>query len=263
MKSIPRQALLSLCLVSTFACGVFLQGCMSFLANHPKFSWVQDSSQHFRYYIQKSLWSQSRIDSIKIQAEMDFTLIMQKLGEKKYPHTIHFFVVSDYQEIAKLSFDGVEIIMGDTLGLSFFFDNQVVISYQQQGYSHSKHQLVKVIANNLYGACHVMMNEGFGLYMNNSYKGYDLHELAAYLQRNQQPLFTMVSLSTASGFPQVGSLFKYIAENYGLRYFYELCRFDGTTTYNLNDIIWEWRTMLKEKYSPAPGQDTIRFPLRH
>ncbi len=242
----------------------FLQGCLPYVSNivdNTKFTWVQDSSQHFHYYIKKTLWSQSRIDSIKNQAEADFTLVMQKLGEKKYPHMIHYFVVSDYKESAELTLTRPEIQIGDTLGYSYFYGNWMMVTHQQKSYSHSQHQLVKIIANNLYGVCSLWVDEGLGLYINNSFKGYDLHELAAYLQKHQQPLFSS-PWGAVSGFPQIGSLFKYIAENYGIRYIYELCRTDGTSTYIFGDIISEWRKMLNEKYVPLSSQNTIQYPLK-
>lgn len=233
MLSTQKDAISLLVLV---ICLLAFQSCMpslSVLERNPNFKWHIDSSQNFRYYFEKQTLSQTQLDSIKSYTEKDFADVMQKLDVKKYPHLIHYFVLDDYQKCQKLAYHSPEIFLNDTTGLSD--DNWMITTLHQHNYSHRKHHLARIIAS-LSGPFDDFLYEGLGLYVNDSYKGYDLHTLAAYLQKHQQPLWLNI-WSNPSATPQIGSFFKFIIENYGVSDLFNIYKNNYYNLFEYTDFI--------------------------
>ena len=154
------------------------------LIHHPSVTWVKDSSEHFRYFMEKEIWTQHRLDSIKVRSEAELLHILQILNEKRFPHRIDYFITSDaskHQLLTNLKPSVVDNY--DTLGEFSYYHLWMMEKFASQSYSPLKHHLALLTLSNLYGGAPTWLEIGFRVYINNHYDNYDLHNLAAYIHR--------------------------------------------------------------------------------
>lgn len=224
---------------------------------------MQDSTKHYDFFFHPDIVSKEGKDAIKAVAEQEVTICLQSLGEKRYfGRKIQYFVVPDYlssYQLLKLKPSiSTFTVTPDTLGYySFFYLNMIgkpVFRIQE------RFILVQLLANEMYNGCDILTDNYLGIYAVNSYKGYDLHQLSAYLHKKMKTdIFAFVPpLDGHVSVPQYASFIKFIAETYGTRNIINLCK-DDFTIPSRNQLIAEWKEMLKTTYSNNPAQDTIKY----
>lgn len=279
MKTFNRKIVV----ISLFAIAFGFSSCMpsaTQIMRHPNFTWVKDSSNRFYIHMEKSIWTQKRMDSIKLAMENNFAFVMQKLQNDFFPYDrIHHFIVENPNSIKTLidfntliasdigyGFNRKEYFpKQDSLGIQLHYHERYLITTfnQNSSYSREKDLLSIIIINSIWGACSGDIDQSIGIYINDSWKDYSLHDLAAYLYKNSyriglNQLFSFNPQSVQ--YPMMASLVKYAAENYGLQLVQEQCKHPSLWTSGLQGkIIPEWETMLKERYSKPSPIDTIRY----
>ena len=233
------------------------------LIQHPSVTWVQDSSKHFRYFMEKEIWTQHRLDSIKVRSEAELFHILQLLNEKQFPHKIDYFITSDCSKHFLLSKLKPSVVNDyDTLGVFSYSPPWMIEKFAYQLYSPLKYHLAIFAINSLYRRSPIWLDIGFTVFVNNHYANYDLHTLAAYIHRQYKTtifsFFPTPSTLIKYDAPLYGSFVKFVHEKYGSRYIYSLSQEEWTQP-TLNDLLIEWRLMLQNDFPQSSQQDTIKY----
>lgn len=242
------------------------------LLQHKDFTWVADSSNRFCYFMEKSIWTQQRMDSIKLAMEGNFAVVMQKLHTDFFPFDrIKHFIVKDPSSI-KILINRRESdypLQKDTLGVQASMNLYLITTFgNNSAYSRERDLLSILIINNIgLDYCYDYFYHSIGIYVNDSWQGYDLHDLAAYFYKHSYTFYHFRGLQAidkpAVEYPMMASLFKYATEKYGIAF----VRFDCYAPFPFsiprvaeqNRIIAEWETMLRERNEKSSSIDTIRY----
>jgi hypothetical protein len=277
--------------------------------------WVRDSSLHFRYYMEPEVWSKERVDSIKVAMEKNFSEVLQKISQDTiYPsEPIHYFIVSDYKKISRLkNINSKNYIFNswrnssyspgltdfgdehypitmkhwrnwnDSSGLAHEGEEHYLITTLKQmntnaTYSREKGLLGIVMANKLWRICDGPFDDAIGIFINESFEGYDIHQLGAYLYRHNYQLLGLnsnfMALPVRIRSPLLASFMKFSVQKYGINIVRCWCKFDyswnswflatnpcNPCPFDVFRIIGEWEQMLKSKNTAE--LDTIKYKLQ-
>lgn len=263
----------------TAFCAVWItvfSSCMpsaDYIIKHPNFTWVKDSSNRFYYLMEKSIWTKERMDSIKLAMEGNFAFVMQKLQNDFFPFDrMHHFIVQHPDSIKTLlnqrAADPLDeyLFHKDTLGIQSFSPRYLITTFGQKSlYSRERDLLSIIIINTIWGSdCPSYLNHSIGIYVNDSWKGYDLHDLAAYFYKNsyryEQFFYLNLLVKPTVEYPMIASLLKYAVEKHGILFVRQRCHDWNINWLPLqNQIFSEWEEMLKNRYSKPSPIDTIRY----
>ncbi|MFY8001656.1 MAG: hypothetical protein ACOVSW_23895 [Candidatus Kapaibacteriota bacterium] len=256
-----------------------------YIIKHPYFSWVQDSTNRFYIHMEKRIWTKERMDSVKIAMEENYAVTMKKLQTDFFPFDrIHHFLVEDPHSIVFLIrtrhpdwiswyvyHDVVDYFLEypipkDSLGVHSITNRYLITTFGHNGvYSREKDLLSTIILRSLWKNDYSLyLSSSIGVYVNDSWYGYDLHDLAAYFYRNnyryKQLGYFFSFVSDNITFPMIASLLKFSADKYGMPYVKQNASFEASPLFPLNTtVVSEWEAMLNERNSKPSPIDTIRY----
>ncbi len=256
-----------------------------YIIKHPKFSWVKDSTNRFYIHMEKRIWTKERMDSVKIAMEENYAVTMKKLQNDFFPFDrIHHFLVEDPHSIVflirtrhpdwiswYLYHDVVDYfieypIPKDSFGVHSISHRYLITTFGQNGlYSREKDLLSTIILRSLWKNHYAFfLSSSIGIYVNDAWYGYDLHDLAAYFYRNnyryKQLSYFFSFVSDNITYPMIASLLKFSAEKYGMPFVKQNASIEASPLFPLNTtIVSEWEAMLNEKNSKPSPIDTIRY----
>lgn len=229
----------------------FAQKRLDNLRSNSNFEWVVDSlDMNLTLYYERNTYAEKHIDVLKIRIKNHLTSTLNFIGVDGYGKPIHYFILEDRERM--------KVLVGyETNGnanpkhnfLTAIFSENIKAAY-------SNHELFHLIAMNLWGYPETWINEGMAVYADNSWNGYNLHELSKFLIDNDK----FVSIDSIAKdlrkydsmltYPLLGSFAKFIDETYG-RETIEAIWIKGRKGLkkhvgrSLDDLQKEWLFMLK------------------
>ena len=185
------------------------------LASARGFTWVADSSEHFRMHIDSGSIAAHRRDLLKFQLEHARSRVLTLIGEQDYARPIDVFIVADNAAMRRLTKQA-------TNGIAYHKSHVIVLTMTPQWSSVPVHEIFHVIAMNTWGVGPVWLNEGMAVLADGVWQGRAVHEVTRELLA-QQKLVSLERLmrrfraeDAAVVYPQAASLLKYIGEQFGI-----------------------------------------------
>jgi hypothetical protein len=230
---------------------VFGQTKVHDLVNNSGFVWMADSlEQNVILYYEKNSYAAQSIEVLRKSVKHHLISTMEFIGVESYDKSIHYFIVEE-RESMKL------LIGFETNGFASPKRDFITAIYSDNIKSvYSNHELFHLMAMNLWGNPEIWINEGMAVYADNTWNGYDLHELSKYLI--DQDKFVSIPKIAKSfkkydamlTYPLLGSFAKFIDETYG-RETVKLCWTKGRRGLkkqlgkSLHELEEDWLIMLK------------------
>ena len=186
------------------------------LVDRGTFDWHTDSTLHFVLYYEAESPAQQRLELIKQDAEASLGHILDLLHINAYNGPLHLFLVSSRTRIR-------ELIGRETNGTAFYQTGVLVFIISETQMLSARHELLHVVAMNLWGVPEPWLNEGLAVYAGDHWHGYDLHALVHHLDETNR-LFSLETLINRFRqqdewvtYPVAGSFVKYLYEEYGVK----------------------------------------------
>ena len=179
------------------------------------FDWRTDSTAQFAFYYEAHSPAEQRLDQIKRDAEASLAHILELLDVQSYDRPLHLFLVSSRERMRQL-------VGRETNGTAFFRTGVLAFIISEDQTLSARHELLHVVAMNLWGVPEPWLNEGLAVYASGRWHGYELHALAHHLddQAHLIPLDELVDRfrrhDDLIAYPEAGSLVKHVYERHGL-----------------------------------------------
>ena len=183
--------------------------------NDREFEWVADSTEHFFIYYETGALNKDRLEQVKKDVEASYKHNLIVLNESDYERTIYVFIV-DSRERMK------DLVGGETNGIAFPETHVVCYIVNENMLLSAKHELLHVMAMNLWGEPEPWINEGMAVFSDGHWHNHDLDALAKHLLEEGElfPVKEMVSSfhnhNDLVSYPQSGSFVKFIYEKFGV-----------------------------------------------
>ncbi len=219
------------------------------LALRRGFNWRIESTSHFTIYYEADAPAQKLLDPIKKDAEASLTHVLYLLNEHSYNEQLHLFVVSSRARMRKL-------VGRETNGAAFYDTGVLAFIVSENRRLGARHELLHVVAMNLWGVPEVWINEGLAVYADDHWHGHDLHALAHHLDGKDR-LLSLDDLierfrrhDDLITYPEAGSIVKYLYEEYGFEAVKVLWDQGGgaveeATGRTLSELEAEWLTVVR------------------
>lgn len=228
--------------------------------SNKNFSWKTDTSQHFNFHFVDSSYAAKNIKQIKISAENDISVILKLIEEPVYNKKTDYFLLNSTEKM-------YELIKHRSNALSYPRFNAVYAVYNDSIKAIGAHELNHVIVHNLWGSQgEKFLSEGFAVFSDNSWNGYNLHYLCKYLLKKGK-LISLENLinnfskySSMLTYPQSGSFVKFLFETYGKEKFRKLWEKGSGSfneIYNKDIKILEFEWLERIKYE---ADESINYP---
>ena len=155
-----------------------------------------------------------QIEAIELDAEASRRHVLEVIGADGYPDRVSIFVVGSRPRMAAL-------IGWETNGTAFHETNTMCVVVTDRIPIRATHELLHVVATNLWGVPQRWINEGLAVYAAGTWHGHDLHALCRLLhRRGDLPGLADLTrrfkrLPDRASYPAVGSFVRYLAETYG------------------------------------------------
>ena len=219
------------------------------LAAQEGFHWRTDSTAHFTVYYEADSPGQARLNQINQDAEASLDHILTLLNVRAYDRPLHLFVVSSRQRMRQL-------VGRETNGTAFHRTGVLVFIVSADMRLGARHELLHVVAMNLWGVPEPWVNEGLAVYADDHWHGYDLHALVRHLEGNAHvlPLEVLIERFRRHDdritYPQAGSFVKFLYETYGVKAVRELWErgreaVEEATGRTLPELESEWLTVVR------------------
>lgn len=198
------------------------------------------------YFIENSEVARTITTSMQ-KTERGVHRAMEFLGEA-YDKPITIITVDDRQTMKRL-------INRETAGTALPASNTVI---ELSGVSATCHEKFHLVSINTWGMPKYWISEGTAVACDDEWWGYDLHQLANHLFQHDKIISLEKLVKRNSGFkkadsiisyPQVGSVVKYIDENYGRESLLKLWRsndFQNSLGKSLSAFELEWIAEIKK-----------------
>ena len=180
----------------------------------PGFDWAADSTSWFRFHVERGSDAHSRLPVLMARFERDRRAVLDLLGEPRYPHRIDVFIVDSRADLRAL-------FGRETNGVAHYRTNVIGIVSTPEWSAATAHEVLHVIAMNLWGVTEPWLNEGLAVYAAGTWHGADLHEAAAALFARGRgiPLRRLFANFRAQdetrAYPLAGSFVRYLHERFG------------------------------------------------
>ncbi len=185
------------------------------LAARGGFQWQTSHTAHFDIHVESGSPVALQIEPIELDAEASRRHVLDVLDADGYPSRISIFVVGSRPRMAAL-------IGWETNGTAFHETNTMCIVVTDCIRIRATHELLHVVATNLWGVPQRWINEGLAVYAAGTWHGHDLHALCRFLnRRGDLPCLADLTgrfkrLRERESYPAVGSFVRYLAESYGM-----------------------------------------------
>ena len=178
------------------------------------FAWAADSTAHFRFHVEQGSDAHARLPVFMARFERDRRAVLDLLGEPRYPQRIDVFIVDARADLAAL-------FGRETNGVAQYRTNVIGIVATPEWSAATAHEVLHVIAMNLWGVTELWLNEGLAVYAAGNWHGSDLHETAAALMAADDaiPLRRLIAnfraQEEARAYPLAGSFVRFLHERFG------------------------------------------------
>ena len=156
-----------------------------------------------------------QIVTIGLGAEASRLHVLEVIDADRYPGRVSIFVVGSRPRMAAL-------IGWETNGTAFHETNTMCIVVTDCIRIRATHELLHVVATNLWGVPQRWVNEGLAVYAAGTWHGHDLHALCRFLhRRGDLPGLADLTgrfkrLPDRESYPAVGSFVRDLAETHGV-----------------------------------------------
>lgn len=229
--------------------------------------WQGEDSKHFRFYFEKDAYNKHERDSLQQVIEQNYDVVLNKLQEKpRDGEILTHFIVRTPRSYALLTRNQN---LSSWHHLNFFSTSSLINNYMMTMASHpeneaiTKSELAYLLINKRWrwqSSCNC--DNALGAFVNDSWRGYNLHELSAFLLKNHIDFwhnevfrFSNINLET----PLYASLLKFVIEKYDQETFRYVCSHQFTLEPEKSIFVKEWEQMLRERYLSSPALDTISY----
>lgn len=218
------------------------------LAGGSELNWRLEESAHFQTYLEIGSYGDRQAEKLIAANERAYEHVLGLLGLESYPDTISVFVIESRVRMA-------ELIGWETNGSAFPQRNVICYVFSETIQAHGAHELAHVISINAWGESENWLKEGLAVYADDSWYGFELHQLAAHLLQTER-LPTLPDLvsdfsshNDMISYPATGSFVKYLAERYGIAAVKEIWQrghkaIPTTLGSNLESVEASWRELL-------------------
>ena len=185
------------------------------LAARGGFQWQTSHTAHFDIHVESGSPVALQIEAIELDAEASRRHVLDVLDADGYPSRISIFVVGSRPRMAAL-------IGWETNGTAFHETNTMCIVVTDCIRIRATHELLHVVATNLWGVPQRWINEGLAVYAAGTWHGHDLHALCRFLhRRGDLPGLADLTgrfkrLPDRESYPAVGSFVRDLAETHGV-----------------------------------------------
>lgn len=185
------------------------------LAARDGFQWQASHTTHFDIYVESGSPGAMQIEAIEVGAEASRRRVLEVIDADDYPSRVSIFVVSSRPRMAAL-------IGWETNGTAFRQTNTMCIVVSDRIRVGATHELLHIVATNLWGVPQRWINEGLAVYAAGTWHGHDLHALCRFLtRRGDLPGLADLTgrfkrLPDRESYPAVGSFVRYLAETHGV-----------------------------------------------
>ena len=235
--------------VTSFSCARVTAPTVPELASRRDFRWTTARTEHVDLYVEENSFAAARIDSLMTRSEAAWSRVLELLGVGTYTPRISVFVVDSRERMQAL-------IGVTTNGQAIPRRHAAFYVYNAQVDAFGAHEILHVVAKNLWGDADDWINEGLAMYADDRWQGNPLHTVASYhLERGTLiPLAFLLRRFNAhdvmTSYPAVGSFAKFIYERYG-REAVRQAWYDGVpalsaaTGKTLEALETEWHTVVR------------------
>ena len=144
------------------------------LAARSGFQWQAAHTTHFDIHVESGSSAAMQIEAIKLDAEASRRHVLEVIDADGYPSRVSIFVVRSRPRMAAL-------IGWETNGTAFHETNTMCVVVTDRIPIRATHELLHVVAMNLWGVPQRWINEGLAVYAAGSWHGHDLHALSPSL----------------------------------------------------------------------------------
>ena len=223
------------------------------------YTWIAIKTPYFRFYYEANTYAARHFDELRQGAEEARLHALKLLGEKNYAPIIDLFYLDSRERM-------VPALGTQPVGWSERQSNTVLLVCNENQRPLHRHEIMHVLSMNLWPmppVLEALLLEGLAVYADTPCAGRSLHEIAAYLQREDKlvPLYKLVyefyQPKDLRAYLQGGSLVQFLFENYGREKFRRLwlrgvAGLPEITGKSYREIENEWRAFLKRvELAPA------------
>ncbi|MCU0426040.1 MAG: hypothetical protein MUF71_10485 [Candidatus Kapabacteria bacterium] len=240
---------------------------VSSMLSMPDARWTIQTTKHFELYFDRDAFTALEQDSIAEAMERHYETVLSKLQEQPNEREIFsHFIVRTPERYALLTRNQN---LTSWHHLNFFSTSSVLNSYMVTMANHPNHdEMIKTelayLLNNKrwWWQRDWDCDDALGVYVNDNWRGYDLHLLAAFFLKNNisfwhNEVFRFGNRNFKT--PIQASLLKYGMENNNKEIFNLVCSYQYSPQVRTNNFIYEWEQMLKVRYFSNPALDTISY----
>ena len=239
--------------VASFSCVRVTAPTVPELASRRDFKWTTAHTEHVDLYVEENSFPAARIDSLSTRSEAAWSRVLELLGVATYTPRISVFVVESRERMQAL-------IGVTTNGQAIPRRHAAFYVYNAQVDAFGAHEILHVVAKNLWSDADDWINEGLAMYADNRWQGNPLHTVASYhLERGTLiPLASLLRHFDAhdvmTSYPAVGSFTKFIYERYGRdvvrqAWHHGVPALLAATGKTLDALEAEWHTVLRSSQS--------------
>ncbi len=198
-------------------CGslIVTQRSVDSLADSSGFTWEMHESDGLVLYVEAGSAAAGTIETLATDASSARRRVLAYLQEAAYKPTVSIFVVGDR--------DRMKDLVGRRSNGTGYYRSNAVCLVGTDGIRHgATHELLHVIAMNLWGVPARWINEGAAVDATGPWQGYDVHAVCKQLRADDAlpSLRDMTRrfdrLPSLVKYPAAGSFVRYMRNNYGL-----------------------------------------------
>ncbi|MGH7454705.1 MAG: peptidase MA family metallohydrolase, partial [bacterium] len=216
------------------------------------YTWIAFKTSHFRFYYEADTYAAKHFAELRQGAEEARLHALKLLGEKNYAPIIDLFYLDSREKM-------LPVIGSQPKGWSDHQANTVLLACNEKIRPYHRHEIMHILSMNFWKTPPMLESwllEGLAVYADIPCLGYSLHEIAAYLQRENKlvSLYSLVyrfrKLDDMLAYMQSGSLVQFLYEKYGREKFRSLWKqgiicLPEITGQNFREIEMEWQEFLQ------------------